>query len=227
MMMLSNDVCPEAEALVPSESLHDILQQQTGCECAKINNESDEDEGGGGTSEAEDQRECVTNLLVSPLLLDKHTQCSLTEDKQREQTVKIDLNIRKSSSISTKSQKLTLVRGSSLSLVDLPTFLPSTVTLGKLGNIKNISNISSLINNNIHPLNKLGNNGLVYPTSASRTNHNKMGKKSQWTVMCVALGFFSSCLILVGGMLSVTSEYQDKAIAKMLNISLEELRRNS
>ena len=68
----------------------------------------DEDEGGGGTSEAEDQRECVTNLLVSPLLLDKHTQCSLTEDKQREQTVKIDLNIRKSSSISTKSQKVKL-----------------------------------------------------------------------------------------------------------------------
>ena len=39
--------------------------------------------------------------------------------------------------------------------MDLPTFLPSTVTLGKLGNIKNISNISSLINNNIHPLNKV------------------------------------------------------------------------
>ena len=80
----------------------------------------------------------------------------------------------------------------------------------------------------------------------------KMGKRSQWTVMCVALGFFSSCLILgqckniswfilnlwmgisltmspcaVGGMLSVTSEYQDRAIARMLNISIEELRTSS
>ena len=31
----------------------------------------------------------------------------------------------------------------------------------------------------------------------------------------------------VGGMLSVTSEYQDRAIARMLNISIEELRTSS
>ena len=33
-------------------------------------------------------------------------------------------------------------------------------------------------------------------------------KKRQWTIMCVAFGFFSSCLVLVGVMLSITSEYQ-------------------
>ena len=31
----------------------------------------------------------------------------------------------------------------------------------------------------------------------------------------------------VGGVLSVTSEYQDRAIARMLNISIEELRTSS
>ena len=33
-------------------------------------------------------------------------------------------------------------------------------------------------------------------------------KKSQWTIICVACGFFTSCLLLVAGMLSITSEYQ-------------------
>ena len=63
-------------------------------------------------------------------------------------------------------------------------------------------------------------------------------KKRQWTIMCVAFGFFSSCLVLVGVMLSITSEYQvaaehhhhhltinyllqDQAIARMLNMSIK------
>ena len=40
--------------------------------------------------------------------------------------------------------------------------------------------------------------------------------------MCVALGFFSSCLVLVGGMLSITSDYQDRAITRMLNMSFSQ-----
>ena len=67
----------------------------------------------------------------------------------------------------------------------------------------------------------------------------KRRKKSQWTIMCVACGFFTSCLLLVAGMLSITSDYQvikhlldtrkcihktiivfqDQAIARMLNLS--------
>ena len=38
-------------------------------------------------------------------------------------------------------------------------------------------------------------------------------KKRQWTIMCVAFGFFSSCLVLVGVMLSITSEYQVVALS--------------
>jgi hypothetical protein len=57
---------------------------------------------------------------------------------------------------------------------------------------------------------------------AKRASEPKMGERSQWTVMCVALGFFGSCLILVGGMLSFTSDYQDRAIARMLNMSFNQ-----
>jgi hypothetical protein len=37
--------------------------------------------------------------------------------------------------------------------------------------------------------------------------------------MFVALSFFNTCLLLVGTMLSFTSEYQDQAIANVINIS--------
>ena len=105
--------------------------------------------------------------------------------------------------------RLTLIRGSSLSLVDIPTFLSSSVTLGTI----------STISNTFPPYDPR--KSLAEKLAKCRANRSepKMGKRSQWTVMCVALGFFSSCLILVGGMLSVTSDYQDRAIARMLNMS--------
>ena len=133
------------------------------------------------------------------------------------QTVKIDLTRggqTEPASRSSGGKKLTLVRGSSLSLVDLPTFLPSSVRLGKL------ASISHLIQNiPIHKQLQQRREGRAGLPMSDKT----MGKKSQWTVMCVALGFFSSCLILVGCMLSITSEYQDQAIARMLNMSLEDI----
>ena len=118
-----------------------------------------------------------------------------------------------SNSLSTNSRgappRLTLVRGSSFSLVDIPTFLSSSVTLGTI----------STISNTFPPYDPR--KSLAEKLAKCRANRSepKMGKRSQWTVMCVALGFFSSCLILVGGMLSVTSDYQDRAIARMLNMS--------
>ena len=41
-----------------------------------------------------------------------------------------------------------------------------------------------------------------------RSEQQRRRRKSQWTVICVACGFFTSCLVLVAGMLSVTSDYQ-------------------
>ena len=104
-----------------------------------------------------------------------------------EQSVKIDLNIRKSSTISSLGQnkvdikwqctsskvstysvsQLTLVRGSSLSLVDLPTFLPPL----PLEVTKNIPIISSLSNNQ-HPFNKVGTqDNLIAPKSVAFPSH--------------------------------------------------------
>ena len=109
--------------------------------------------------------------------------------------------------------QVTLVRDSSLSLVDIPTFISTSVTLGS---------ISSKVSEAFPPYDprKI----LEEKLAEIRANRSepKMGKRSQWTVMCVALSFFSSCLILVGGMLSFTSDYQDRAIARMLNMSLNQ-----
>ena len=41
--------------------------------------------------------------------------------------------------------------------------------------------------------------------------------------MFVAILFFTSCLLLVGFMLSITSQYQDIHIARVLNTSDEEV----
>ena len=46
-----------------------------------------------------------------------------------------------------------------------------------------------------------------------------MLKRSQYSVIVVALGFFTTCLLMVGTMLSFTSDYQDQVIAKVINTS--------
>ena len=112
---------------------------------------------------------------------------------------------------STQSQRgaLTLVRGSSMSLVDIPTFLSPRVALGTVAAPPPLYDPRKILEDKLAEI-------------RARRNEPKMGKRSQWTVMCVAIGFFSSCLVLVGGMLSITSDYQDRAITKMLNISFSQ-----
>ena len=108
---------------------------------------------------------------------------------------------------------LTLVRGSSLSLVDIPTFLSPSVTLGTIS-----SRTSTTFP--LYDPRKM----LEEKLAKIRANRSeaKMGKRTSWTVMCVALGFFGSCLILVGGMMTITSDYQDRTVARMLNMSLNQ-----
>ena len=218
-------------AVMPSESLQDILKCELEEEnekllqsghCNTFDNQLDD----GEASQPEGEHSHHTQYsqdsqgveeVCRERERERKTAWSQTCSKHH-QTVKIDLSLKRSGRTeppsSTSARKLTLVRGSSLSLVDLPTFLPSSVRLGKL------ATISQLIQN--IPIHKQlqqrreGRAGLPMSDKA-------MGKKSQWTVMCVALGFFSSCLILVGCMLSITSEYQDQAIARMLNMSLEDI----
>ena len=122
--------------------------------------------------------------------------CTITEDQKAMKKRDTRMNL-----------KPTLVRDSSLSLVELPTFLCPDVTLGTVFDYSSV----------IDPV-------LVLEEKLARVKvrrlKSKMGKKSQWTVMCVALGFFTSCLFIVGGMLSITSEYQDRAIARRLNLTM-------
>lgn len=210
--------------VIPSESLHDILK----CEL--------ELEDQAGTSPALDdqtevrpkprsvtlcptternEKSCQAEEKMFGEVQRRATQSAWSQTCSKHHTVKIDLT-RRSDTSQAGNKKVTLVRGSSLSLVDLPTFLPASVRLGKL------ANISSLIQN--IPIHKQLQQAAKREGRAGLPLSDKtMGKRSQWTVMCVAVGFFSSCLILVGSMLSITSEYQDQTIARMLNISLEDI----
>ena len=128
-----------------------------------------------------------------------------TQDVIRENPVSISQSVHR---------KLTLIRGSYFSLVELPTFLTSPVELGGLN--CTVSSTSSTTFSPDHGM-------TLSETLASykfKTNRDLgLNKRSQWSVMFAALVFFLSCLILVGTMLSFTSEYQDRAIAKVINIS--------
>ena len=143
----------------------------------------------------------------------------MMEETSRTETIEINENIQITSfcpSMATASfpskKTVLLLRGSSFSLVDLPTFLPSSCTvqtrcpchytLGKSAETPAIQSGMSLeeVLANYQP-----------------RNQTMRGPKSQWTVMIVAISFFTTCLLMVGVMLSFTSEYQDMAIARVLN----------
>ena len=109
---------------------------------------------------------------------------------------------------------LLLLRGSSFSLVELPTFLPHSYKAETRHHGRHATNIEKPLNNpkktlaevlaDYHP----SDNALLRPIP-------------QWAVMIVAITFFTTCLLLVGVMLSITSEYQDITVARLLNGSDE------
>ena len=127
--------------------------------------------------------------------------CTSLEDKDS-----LDMNICQYHDVMYEP-KLALIRGSSLSLIELPTFLDPGATLGTVFKPAPLYDPTALLEEKLSKIRE-------------KQCQPKMGKRSQWTVMCVAIGFFSSCLVIVGGMLSITSEYQDRAIAQMLNITI-------
>jgi len=145
----------------------------------------------------------------------------------------------------------TLVRGSSTSLVELPTFLDpwpvevAKASVPKIGSHRlprlALTNMGLRIKISSHPPNAnnhIQNQEPVYSSLKDRLRDYQLpggdkkearSRRSQWTVMCVAIAFFATCLILVGAMLSITSEYQDQALSLlMVNMSrLEERRAQS
>ena len=109
-----------------------------------------------------------------------------------------------------KERKLTLIRGFSLSLIELPTFLTSPVELGWH---RGTSSPTS------PPPPPPAGTTLAQAISGYQLQTKPGRKRSQWTIMVVGLSFFAMCLILIGTTLHYATEYQDQAMARMINIS--------
>jgi hypothetical protein len=110
--------------------------------------------------------------------------------------------------------KLTLVRGISCSLVDIPTYLSSSVELANLTGAPppalNITPAVSYLQQSRENIRKLR------MEIVNQREQKLTPKKTQWTLICIALGFLAACVTLVGTMLSYTSKYQDRAVARQL-----------
>ena len=115
---------------------------------------------------------------------------------------------KKSQNIETKGTIL-LFRGSSCSLVELPTFLPASSSVQTVCQHRCCQPALPETDTDTSLAEVLS---FYQPKKETLS-----GQTSQWTVMCVTITFFTTCLLLVGFMLSITSDYQDIAIAKVLN----------
>ena len=128
-----------------------------------------------------------------------------------------ELEDMKSASLS-RRKTILLLRGSSYSLVELPTFLPASCivqTSCQCQSCQGGSVKTALAANDTEIT-------LAEVLSVYQPSHKTMVRPtSQWTVMFVAIIFFTTCLLLVGFMLSITSQYQDITIARVLNSSDE------
>ena len=132
--------------------------------------------------------------------------------------------------VSGSPSRILLTRTRTSSLVDIPSFISHSVTLCSIVEMagEHSCQEASLTD-------QPGQRDLRWERQQREAVREK---KRQWTIMCVAFGFFSSCLVLVGVMLSITSEYQvpaehhhhpliinyflqDQAIARMLNMSIK------
>ena len=129
-----------------------------------------------------------------------------------------ELEAMKSASLSSR-RTILLLRGSSYSLVELPTFLPASCIVQTSCQCQGCHG-GSHVKTSLADANR----SLAEVLSSYQLSHKTMvGTTSQWTVMFVAILFFTSCLLLVGFMLSITSQYQDIHIARVLNTSDEEV----
>ena len=98
--------------------------------------------------------------------------------------------------------RIILDKTRSSSLVDMPTFISHSVTLCSI--VKMTDDGEDFSQSEKTPGIPRGRHFKL----ERQERKAKKEKKRQWTIMCVAFGFFTSCLVLVGVMLSITSEYQ-------------------
>ena len=118
-------------------------------------------------------------------------------------------------------QGITLVRGASCSLVDIPTYLGPTAAATGGVELAQMCDISSAICKTVPmaPASSVDQRKPTRPrlqldlTRKKNTAKNN-AKKTQWTVLCVSLTLLTLSVTLVGTMLSVGSQYQDLVIKK-------------
>ena len=133
-------------------------------------------------------------------------------------------------------QGITLVRGASCSLVDIPTYLgPSLHAQGGVELAKRCEIVGAICKNvpipprqpkpaQTQPENSQeAGQGMARASShrprlqldlTRKNNAAKSGRKAKWTVLCVSLLLLTMCVTLVGTMLSVGSQYQEMVIAR-------------
>ena len=100
-------------------------------------------------------------------------------------------------------QGITLVRGASCSLVDIPTYLGPTSSIGiagKSGVTTTTVPISALAPRPPRPRLQLDLTKKNYSAKSTR--------KTKWTILCVGLTLLTMCVTLVGTMLSIGSQYE-------------------
>ena len=112
-------------------------------------------------------------------------------------------------------QGITLVRGASCSLVDIPTYLgPMTSggmveVAGKAGGVSSAGALTQYPRHaNSRPRLQLD------LTKKNNTKNAKSTRKTKWTILCVGLTLLTMCVTLVGTMLSIGPQYQDMMVAR-------------
>ena len=108
----------------------------------------------------------------------------------------ISWNSSRQQSLSQGPSRMTLIRGESCSLVDIPTYISSSIELGCISSPP----MQVMMNRPARPRLQID--------LTKRKPVKKAKEKTRWTVVCVSVIFMCMCIGLVGTMLSITTEYQ-------------------
>ena len=112
-----------------------------------------------------------------------------------------------------------LIRKSSFhSLIEIPTYVTCHTHITHISLYSDISPSVSHTHVGITLVDRLS----AYQPIISEETRNNMQLLEQ-RVMCMATVFFICCLMMVGTMFVVTSQYQDMVVATMINVGIQQL----
>jgi hypothetical protein len=112
------------------------------------------------------------------------------------------------------NQGITMIRGASCSLVDIPSYLGPTLRGVELGDASPVYNAG----NALSPGSDLKPTPRPRPRLqldlTQRKNVKSSTRKTKWTILCVGLTLLMMSVTIVGTMLSLGSQYQEMVIAR-------------